>query len=234
MEAAFSVWYPDKVLADVFKSNMDNAKEGLNNGLFTAWVHNMWQQKTQPQNPKIQATNAAGQVDIESTYIVQEIFKVQATSIAEFATQLQNMDVPAPVIEAITSSGEVDFTPFVTTRDIKEMVKGRQEGEAWIEATPAEKDVATKLLTFIKTLTPEEQGLILKREADVNIKKGFLNRLPNYVQSEEQLAKVLMVVKPTAYPKGAKFGVSDSITERNTRLVAAASEILGAAVADEE
>jgi hypothetical protein len=229
-ESTFKKFIPAKVLYDQFESNLTAVKDELKTQLFVLYAHTMWIQKSQPANPKLLVLNDKGKSDMESLYVIQAKFKVQADS-AEVATQLLvgvglSQDNAEKLVEH-----ELDFTPFTGLRSFNELVKGHREGEGWVEATPAEQAVAQKLMSLVMgqqvaPITPEERQIILRNEPQVVVRDGFLERVTTYCESEEQVLGVFQVVQPVNYPKGAKFAVSDDAETRNKRLVAECANIL--------
>jgi hypothetical protein len=62
---------------------------------------------------------------------------------------------------------------------------------------------------------------------NVDVKKGFLDRVCSYVSSIEQLKAIFTVIKPIIWPGQVKFAVNDNPTEKNHRMWMEAKDILG-------
>ncbi len=223
---------PAKELFDHFESHLDNLKSEVKELVFPLYVDTMWSQKSQPANPAIKVSRESdGKPDIESVYIVQEKYKVNADS-ADAATKLL-IDLGVPPTDAVRLvENELDFSPFVGIR-LEEMVRGHKVADGWIEATEAEQALATKIMQWyngdgtVKPPTPEEQQLGLEVKPNCRVKSGFLERVAGYAQTKEQLSAIFKVIAPVAFAKGGKFGISDSLDEKNTRLLQEAAKILG-------
>jgi hypothetical protein len=226
-EKTMRAFAPAKTLFDHFEAHLDNLKAEVKELVFPLYVKSMWVQKSQPANPAIKvARESDGKPDIETTYIVQEKYKVNADSPEAAKTLLKDLGVPAADAIRLVDN-EIDFDPMSTLRPFNELVKGHKEGEGWVEATEAEKSVATKLLEFVMALPDAERDLILRNEPNVVVKSGFLERVAGYAQTEAQLAAIFQIVAPVAYARGGKFAISDSLDEKNTRLLQEAAKILG-------
>jgi hypothetical protein len=235
-----------KVLADHFGDHSENVKDALKAELWPMYVAQMWANKSQPENPSLKTTKN-GKPDCEGQYIIQAKFKVQTRSAEETIKMLVELNVQEADARALVEN-EIDFSPSVAIK-FNELQNGRYvevEGsksgrKEWQDSSPEEKAVAEKALKLLlslptEPLTDEEKGLLISTMPQATVKKGFLQRVAGYVRSIEQLFAVFKVITPIEMAKGAKFGISDSLTERNRRLVEEAGKILGVSIAmlDEE
>lgn len=226
-----------KQLYDVFEARLKSIKGELEPELFEAWLTTFWKNRSVPSNPALQAS-VDGKVDAEGIYIVQERFKTQIPdnedptgSVAELLKKLGLDDQKAEDLVA----NEVDFSPQIGLKAFNELVSGHYEDKQFVEASAAEQAVGQKILEFVQNqLTEDEQALVLQNTPKTVIKKGFLARAVNYASTQEQLAAIFKVFVPVNYPKGAKFGVSDSPVERTSRLLDKANEVLGGAPESDE
>lgn len=223
---------PAKELFDHFESHLDNLKAEVKELVFPLYVDTMWSQKSQPANPAIKVSRESdGKPDIESVYIVQEKYKVNADSEDTAIKLLVDLGVP-PTDAARLVSNELDFSPYVGIR-LEEMVRGHKAGDGWIDASDAEQALATKIMQWYngdKTVEPPTQAereLGLEIKPNCRVKSGFLERVAGYAQTKDQLSAIFKVITPVAFAKGGKFGISDSLDEKNTRLLQEAAKILG-------
>ena len=112
-------------------------------------------------------------------------------------------------------------------------MNGKYVDKKWVAASQEEKAVAEKTLKILMgvpdagTLSNEERALLINRKPKIAIKKGFFERVCNYADNIEQLFAIFKIIDPVDFPSHVKFGVSDSLSVRNTRLIEAAKEIIG-------
>ncbi|RDJ35074.1 MAG: hypothetical protein DWQ19_09570 [Crenarchaeota archaeon] len=235
----FSRFAQTKQVFDVVEGELKAVKGELNDELFGSWVAGLFAQKAWPSSPAIKVRDANGKLDAEGLYVVQEKFKLQipdednpANSIIEglIAPSIDGDSTTEPLSQedAELVVSEIDFSPQLTLRPFGELVSGHYVDRQFVEATDAEKAVGQKLLEFVtNNLTEEEKELVLISKANTTVKKGVLDRVAQYVKSTKQLFRVFQYLVPVNYPKGAKFGVSDTPVTRTKRLVAYTEELLG-------
>ena len=150
---------PAKELFDHFESHLDNLKAEVKELVFPLYVDTMWSQKSQPANPAIKVSRESdGKPDIESVYIVQEKYKVNADSEDTAIKLLVDLGVP-PTDAARLVSNELDFSPYVGIR-LEEMVRGHKAGDGWIDASDADQALAPKSCSGI--MVTRRLSLLLK------------------------------------------------------------------------
>ena len=225
----FQKFAPAKELFDIFEEHKKAVGGDLNKMLFEAYLDLLWHNKSQPENPTINAGDCTGMM------VVQEKFKLQIPDDTNPKASMIEFLKNAGVVKAEELMEEVDFTPQTTLRAFNELVSGHYEDKQFIEATAAEKALGTKILNLIMTnLTAEEKAAVLIRTPKTVVTKGFLNRVTTYANSREQLATILSVIEPVNYPKGATCAVGATPVDKTKQLVAHAAEILGSAEFEDE
>jgi len=225
----FERFIPAKRIFDMFSSHLDIVKTELNETLMGLWINTMFSQKAKPANPSL-AVDKNGKPDMSGLFLVTAKFKVNATTPEEAQEMLEATGMsPEDADNLITN--EIDFAPMSGIRSFYDLVKGHRGDGGWIEATEQEKEIAQKLMLFVmgqevEPLTDAERDIVLINQPNIQVKSGFLDRVASYCKTEEELHGVFTVVKPVAYAKGGKFGISDTTAECQQRLAEMAAEIL--------
>jgi hypothetical protein len=237
VESLFTQHIKAKVLADHFGSHSENVKAELKSEIWPIWLKNLWAQKSKPANPTLKSNNPKGQPDCEGMYIIQEKYKITITSAEEAINSLVDLGLEKNDAERLVKN-ELDFSPTVAI-NFNQLQNGRYDSESkgWVDSSDEEKAVANKALKLLlskpdaEPLTSADIALLINRTPKIAVNDGFLQRVTTYVHSYEQLAAVFKVITPVEMAKGAKFGISDSLQERNARLIEEAGNILGVKVA---
>lgn len=226
----YSKFAPAKELLDHVTARVESIRAELDPEMFAQYVHVMWTNRNQPANMAVRIREGS-KVESEGMYIVQSRYKVQIPDPSNPRDSLVKHLI-ALGVDAVKSNelvdNEADVAPQLTLRPFNELVNGHYEDKQFVESSDAEKAVGEKLLKLIvENLDEDERALVLQNTPKTVIADGFLQRVCNYANSEEQLKTILRVFVPVTQNKGAKFAVSDTPVDKTKRLVAAASEILG-------
>jgi hypothetical protein len=242
-EENFRKWVPAKILADHFRTHLENIVAALDEEVFPLFAKAMWEAKSKPQNPALKSRNENNQPDIEGQYVVQEKFSISAPDTSDgsdpreaMVTVLVGIGLSEANARRLVET-ELDFMPQVTI-NLSELLNGKKDGKQWREPTDDERSAAAKLLAYINNgtadpLTDDERAsLTVTRFNKVTFKtSGFLERVTTYCTTYDQLLKLLtLVFKPIVSHRGAKFGVSDPLDTKNSRLIQEAANILGVAL----
>jgi hypothetical protein len=241
--AEFETFIGFQSVAAKIETQRDNQKEVVKDGCFDAYTEYVWNRKsTPPKNPKVEVKEG-GKVKHSAIFQVQGRFKVDV-EIGELADDQAPEDAVVAAIREITDlseedavclvNNEIDFTP---DRGFKGFTQIFQEG------TDEEKASLTKLMMYVmadgseKTgkatvdafTTEDRQNLMFNTaKATVIDPKKFMDRLPNYVHSLEQLRAVLTVIKPThVYPSHIAFMKGSNVSEQTAALQDVAASMLG-------
>jgi len=257
LETAFERFAGAAALADVVDARRDQEKDFLNDGCFETWTERLWKAKNRPANPELKIEKG-GKVDIQGIYQVQERYTFNAPEVPDnktleeiviekfvdlfVATGMAQADAETKATQLVTNELTLSPKPII---DLDRLVNGHYEGEGknknFVDATPTEQAIASKLIQMIKARTPEELAAVgtftdeeeeaaVEYKAQVVVKKGFLQRVCTYVNSIEQLRMVFTVIKPVKFPQAKKFAEADTPDEKNRRLLAVACDILGVTV----
>jgi len=232
-----SQYCESKTVFDLIDGPYNSIKKEAKDAVMPVFLDKWFEGQSLPQNPALQINNDKGKADHTCMFTLTEKFYPQI--------DLDSDDDPATVaLETLCDSGmkrenaerfieaEMDFAPVQGMESFNHLSKGKKRGKEWIEATEAEKAVATKMLKFVlghevEPLTEEERELAVFVEPNVAIKGGVFQRLHTYANTKEDLGAMLDLINPVYYLKAAKFGVSDSPQDRNKRLIGVVADMVG-------
>lgn len=243
LAAEFETYIGFRSVWDKIDTQKDNQQQIVKEGCFDAYTEYVWNRKsTPPKNPKVEVKEG-GKVKHSAIFQVQGRFKVDV-EIGEIPDNQAPEDAVVAAIREITDmseedvvclvNNEIDFTP---DRGFKNFTKIFQEG------SDEEKASLTKLMMYVmadgssKTgkatvdaFTVEDRQNLMFNTARASVidPKKFLDRLPNYVHSLEQLRAVLTVIKPThVYPSHIAFMKGSNVSEQTEALKEVAASMLG-------
>jgi hypothetical protein len=244
VEEVFRDHVAGKVLYDHFEAHHENKKAELKSLIFPLWIDKVWAIKGKPTNPTLKTTKEVDgkQVpDCEGMYVIQEKFKVGFSSVEEGVQLLMDLEVGFDA-DTLTQmiQNEIDFSPSVSIH-FNKLQNGEYVEKEWVESTAEQKAVAQKALQLLlsipgtEPLTDEEKAMLIDQKPKTTVKKDFLSRVAGYCKTRDQVAAIFKVITPVEMARGGKFGISDPMNERNTRLISEAGKILGVnvKVADE-
>lgn len=225
------------------------ASDVLRKSLYNKFISLAWENRRRPKNPKIRTTKNG---DLDNTAIFQ--VKNDFNGLKQFYSEDNPTQA---IIEALTNSGgiaalprdvaerfvfdEISFEPEIIIRPITELSIGRVEGDEFIPSTPDEKSAVSKLILmltaepdsngFVKVngLTSKERDLIIQRETNIKIRdpEGLWKRIFKYAKNIYQFRRILEILKPVVLFSHAKFAISDTEPEKNSRLVEYTKTIFG-------
>lgn len=221
-------WVASAEIFDVIEARKGVEAGPINARLLAEFTEQLFSQGFQPVNPRV-VTERDGEVDHQANWTVQAKFKLQAKTSAELKSNLHEVLGSDDLFD-----NEIDCTPLTTLRPFNELVIGHYEGKDFVQATPQEEAVATKLLTFVQgqkavPLTDAERDLVLVHQDQMKVKPGFFDRVKGYCKTVDELRGVFGVITPVHFLSHAKFAVSDNPQERQDRLVEAVGTFLGEA-----
>jgi hypothetical protein len=244
LEHSFIRFAGASALAEEVKSRIDQEKEILNEGFFDQWTTNLWKTNRRPPNPAIEIKKNS-QVDISGIFQVQDrasinvdqpqgeetLVDAAVRTITDVFVSIGTSEKDAKATAENLVSSEMNLTPKPVV-DLDRLVNGEEKGEGknrtFVEATEEQQALGAKLIQLIKdNFTDEEREELLSYIPQVNVKKGFLERICSYLQNEDQLKALLKIIKYTHFPQAKKFGAADTAQERNERLHGVAKDILG-------
>jgi hypothetical protein len=244
----FKEYAPLKQIFDLVTERNEREKKAINKLVWAEYLKVLWQKKSQPKNPAIEVKGDNGKVDITAMYQVNTGSKIKVN----MPPTEEGQEPDEVLVEALVDAGlepedaislvqkEIDFTPRWSL-DLTELLTSKND---------IERGAAEKFFIFAQredengepiapdaplVLTPEEWGYIgnhinarCKFDARLTDGDNFLDRVCDYVHSQEQLGTVLTFITPLAFINRTKFGVNDNPADRNDRLIEKAASILGA------
>jgi hypothetical protein len=228
--AAFTSWVAASVAEKVMASRKEALFATLETQLLDDLAEYLYRHGVPQTNVTLEVGGARGLVDLLAAYTITPTFEFGAKSSTELLDILK-MTLGDDEGQRFFDT-EIEATQVVTLRPITELVFGRHEGKHFIPATPQEEAVAAKLIAFVQRgdatpLTEAERELLLIRQDQMKVKPGLLGRVAGYCKSADQLKALFRLMIPVSFLSRPKFGVSDTLQERHSRLMRAALDILG-------
>lgn len=153
----------------------DAAQELLWRKMLQLWVAN----KAKPENQVVKVSNGrvTGQVQIKET------MKLDLPEDQDLRSTLLSAGFSRESVDRITR-GEVEMEEETSLRTPSDLKK--------------KPDLLEKIIKLLrKHLTPDEQAEAFKTTTEGVVKEGFLERALDYAGSEEELYKLLEIIKPT-------------------------------------
>jgi hypothetical protein len=230
----------------------DNEKALFNFSCLLKWIEDLWMAKNRPPTQFVAANNLDGTPDMSANFIVSDKYTFNIPEVKEsetldeaftrkfvelfVATGMDKDDAEAAAVSLVNNELDVAQRPNI---DLFRWLVGHYEGEgenkAFKDATNEEKVLGVKILTNLQCqqsnkfvpLTQEEYDQIIEMRNNIDVKKGFLQRVCSYVKTLDQLKAIFTVIRPIVWPGQTKFGISDTPKRRNERMWFEAKDILG-------
>lgn len=196
-------------------------------------------EKALPQNPKIVLRKDGSddmsflfQVKFRKAGLTGVIPNVEDLPEEQTVEELLQMMLTSPKVglsgkkaDSLLEQGEIY---------VQQVVQLADSLDALLEAQSTE-SAATKLLTYIactdgseiEPLSQEERSALLQTTQVVCLKDGFFERAHMFVDSADQLIKLIDFVKGTLSIGSYEFAISDTPNERADRLKKAAVHYIG-------
>jgi hypothetical protein len=172
----FAAW---KALAEGAGAEAEKQKQAVQRLLWRKVVHLWYQQGARPEGPPV--TAAGGQAT--GLAQVRDVVKLDLPPGQDLVGALRAAGVSAAAAERIVAEDVVEETDLVP-RPASELAR----------TNPA---LLAKVVQILReALTPAEQQEALAPVAAGRLKKGFLERATRYVATEEELLRLLEVIRP--------------------------------------
>lgn len=246
-QEALAEWVPAKDLADYFKTHLDECREPLLDGLWDSYLDKMWQTKSQPQNPALEAEKD-GKKDVKAQFQIQARYKINMPSVPD-DEEPEDVFVQTLVSEGLKQAkakelveNELHFEPKINI-NISALLYGALVEKKYVKATPEEETAISKVLDYLDDededatldLTLDERAVLdeaIVTGFQVDVEGGFLERACSYAESRDQLKAIFQLITPTKVLTKSEFAVSDNADTRTARLKVVATDILEATLGD--
>lgn len=237
-------WIDAKSVLEPVENRVEQGRDEFGEYALDVMAEKLMANKSKPSNPLIVVYKDDGKTpDHQFQYSLQDRFK-------KFDLPSGDVDLRDHFVSSLTTVGlhptdaeklvdnELDFSPVPEVLSPKELLEGRYgEKREWIESTDAMKAAGNKLVALLlwdgsadstpEALTGDEQALVIQSRSGVTVKAGFYDRVATYCQSKAQLLGVFKVIKPIFSMGFLKFALSDTETDKTSRKIEAAADILG-------
>lgn len=248
-----------KKLFKLVESRLEQDKDTLAEFCFEKWTEELWKKKSRPVNPELSVLNKDNKVDATATFQVQDRFTYNLPDVPEgelatdvyketFKELFVNNGMTLKDAEEKANDlvdNELLVTPL-TFIDFNKWLVGHYEGtgknRTFVDASDEEIALITKAVTLLRCqkasdfspLSEEELEKLIEIKANVVVKKGFLGRATQYVNSIEQLRSIFSILMPVLSFHPVDFAVSDSSKTKNNRILACAKDIINSAEEEDE
>lgn len=234
VEKLFLEWIPANNLKELVDSYEKEHKNELKDELFDLFVKTIWSLKKRPMNPTLQVSKNK-KPDSSGTFIVKDSYKINYPEVPEGSS------ARGVIVDFLKSQGlseanaaklvddEISFVPITALHPLNELIFGKKQGKDFVPPSDLQKNTAQKLLKILKEqFTAEERSLLIYTKQNTDVKKGFLERVTQYCNSEEELRKVLTnVIIPEDSLRAGEFAASDSFNEKKSRLIEVMESVIG-------
>jgi hypothetical protein len=243
-------WINGKTVLEPVEKRVENAKSDFMEYALDIMIDKIFANKSKASNPLVILYKPDGKtVDHQFQVTMVDKFKFRFPDVPEgtsprdhFIEVFKNLGLHPDSAEKLVDE-ELDFNPIIGFKNLKAVLEGTYiAGREWVDSSDDEKAAGNKFLALFmwngdgdapEALTVEEKGLLIERSNGMQVKSGFYDRVATYCQTKEQLRGIFSIIQPIIYPSSPKFGVNDSETEKTSRKIEAAADILGTGVSVE-
>lgn len=242
IQEVFKRWVEASNVFTLVESRKDNMAQEVSDYCVGSIADWMLKNKSFPGNPKLEMKTEKNEPDISAIFQMQDRYTIKKgegeTTPEMIVSSLVDMGLPVESAERIVNN-ELTFTSVTGARPLNELLEGHFEDRKFVEATELEKIAGEKIAKFllceaitneIKPLTDEEREVTIRTTSKIIVKKGFLERVPTYANTVDEIKAIFKVITPISFPSHPKFGISDTPPVRSARLVRSAADILGVEV----
>jgi len=232
-------WIPAKILFDHFEEYKKNVEGEMDKLVKDLFYRGWWDNKSFPDNPTLNIEDDNGRADMEAMFVFQERFRVQIPEGDDPEASMVNLLVQVGLSHP--NATKLVSQELVIAEDksinLTALLQGKKVGKTWVNPSPIEKSAAEKLISLITGDSTEPlneaeiHALIVTTDFKVTVKPGFLERAHTYCDTFDQLKGLMeLVFHPVVSHRGAKFGISEPLEEKNQRMIGEAAAILGVAL----
>jgi len=233
LQAAFVKLVRYKAVYDRVEGCFENQKDDTENGLITAWCEFVTANKSRPEhNPKV--TCQYGEITYSGLFQVHARYTKINPTIGEnqapedvIVDMMTNLGIPEDIAIEIVKN-ELNCSPARGINSFDNVMKteGGPEALKRLMAYAMANAEGKDSLVHVEPLTAADRKLLFYRTARVEVKDGFLDRLPLYVKTPEQLRAVFTVIKPVYYPSHMKIKCPGGLKQEYELLSNIAGEML--------
>lgn len=233
-------------ITDQLESSRKEHDKAIKAELLERFIGEWWDKKKKPENPRIviRKLDASGKVTSMDDMSFMFMVKYRSAGLSNVVPNAEDLpqgktaeDVLLEMLQVAVGISEQKALALLNEDDGEITVVDQLQLAADFDSllnNDATSSAATKLLTYLMTnedkkvpsLTPEEKESILQTKQVVTLKEGFFERAHMYVESADQLLKLINFVKATLQISSYEFAISDTPIERTKRLSQVANEYL--------
>jgi len=232
----------------------DERQKEVKGRLFERFTDDWFRAKRPPKNPRIvlRKKDSKGNTTLSDDMSFMFIVKYREEGLKKVVPNVEDipegMTVEDVLVDMLISpavgiSEENALALLGDDGDIKVIQKLELSGslDTLLESSDSStKSAAEKLVAFlsasedddsdepIDVLNDDEKKKLLTTVQVVSLKEGFFERACKYVESAEELRKLLTFVKATLQVSSYEFAIGDSPVDRQKRLIDAAVQFIGA------
>ncbi len=218
---SFRRWADAKYVANIYGEVTKAGNEEVSKACFAAWVDALWRHKVRPNNPELKDVDAAGNVIVETIFVVKEDckfvvpkskedFKIvlvkelsrrfEATGMLENEARADAEAIVGTCVDLRPKLGAIDMNYDPDEKASLTVAKCKlADLMAWdgaIDTKPA-------------ALTDAERKMLLTRKLEPEVKDDFFTRVVGMVKSKDQLKAVLEVIVPGTSITAPQYGDTD-------------------------
>ena len=223
-----------QVISKAFGEKEDEARVKLLALCFDKFLSKFMTDKVRPANPTVVSADG----DYSTIFILQDKYKINIDSPDDDGYTPENGRKLA--IEALKDAGltvakatkfvesEVEVNIPTSFLSMQEMIDGHiGSGRKKIPPTPQSRSAGLKLQSFLiwkgtgespEPLTAEEIGAITFKKMEWNLKPGMLDRVCNYVKTEDEIKSIFAVFTPVLGFRSVEMGIVSGSDATNEKL----------------
>ena len=232
----FGLVAPAKNILDTVTAYLKTERANLDALIIPEFLHIMWESRTQPQNPRLEARDggelmASAIFSLVRKWRIQEVTAEQGESPDEtfVRTLVEVIGLDQQKAEDFVHT-ELDFMPEISI-PITDLEKGdnevAKEAVRKLSAFLANEDPETGEEISVLDLDEDERASLIVIKAEVKVLDGFLDRLCGYCQDEDQLVAILTtLIKPEFHMKSCTAFPDLPLEEQISKLCRECGKIL--------
>ena len=208
--------------------------------LFERWTQEMWDNRKLPANFKarLKKTGSDGVAttfdDMACNFLMKFRTDCLKTKLPKASDLPEDKSVHEVLTDTLVAMGLSKDNAHKFAQEEFEVVESTGLPEGGLDAMLASSEgtplravgdfilscitASAKELSKLKPLTDEQRAVAMETTQSYKVKEGVEERLLGYVESLDQLRKLLTFMSVTKQVSNFEFGISDEVKERNKRL----------------